>query len=127
MVNYRNQLLKNVSNLYGELIFFGPTHGTLIITWGSVYGLTRSIYEEIKDIYKVSLMCIRHIHPFHNNIEKIIHHFKKIIVIEENLGQLALLIKSQYLIKITSINQISGTPFKLNILKKRIIEVITNE
>lgn len=127
MVIYRNDLLNNVSELYGELIFFGPKNATLIITWGSVYGITKSIYNEIKDAYQVALTCIRHISPFHNNLKDILKTCKKIIIIEENLGQLALLIKAKYSVNVTSINQISGQPFKFNELKAKIIENIIHD
>lgn len=127
MVIYRNDLLNNVSELYGELIFFGPKNATLIITWGSVYGITKSIYNEIKDAYQVALTCIRHISPFHNDLKDILKNCKKIIIIEENLGQLALLIKAKYSVNVTSINQISGQPFKFNELKAKIIENIIHD
>ena len=49
---------------------------------------------------------------------------KKIIVIEENNGQLASLIKKKYLINLIQINTITGKPFKFNELKNKIINIV---
>ncbi len=128
MTEYRKNLLNNVTEIYSDINFLHKSNNnTLIITWGSTYGITKNIYDDIKNEYHVSLLCIRNLFPFHNKVMNILKKFNKIIVIEENLGQLALLLKSEYSIKINNINQVSGLPFNFDDLKKNIIKHINNE
>ena len=125
MTLYRNECLMNVTNYYSTLEIDGPENGDIIlITWGSVYGVVKTVYDELKNYSHISLLCIKYLNPLHVKLEKIIHNFKKIIVIEENLGQLAILLQAKYLIKVIQINQISGKPFKINHLKSKILSII---
>ncbi len=126
----RKNYLHSLKKIYQPLIMHGLTVGDiLLITWGSVYGLLKTIfYENIEKKYNlVTLLCLRNIYPIHSDLEKIINNFKKIIVIEENLGQLSLILKSFFLKKIITINQISGTPFSYKYLKKKIINIINDK
>lgn len=117
--------ISNISNLFKKIEILGKEKNTnIIITWGSVYGIVRSIYEDTKELQKnTSLICLRYLNPLPSELEKIIKSFKKIVIIEENMSQLAFVIRSKFLIETISINQVSGKPFIFNELKEKIINI----
>jgi len=127
MTNMRSNKLFEVRKLFLDLDVLGSAKGdVLIITWGSVFGIVRSVYDtlllEIKK--SVSLICLRYLYPLPLDLDVLISSFKKIIVIEENMGQLSFILKSYYLNNISCINQVTGKPFEFNILKSKILENI---
>ena len=125
MTKFRNDNLNSIIKLYLNLNIEGNDKGeNIIITWGSVYGTVKTIYDEIKYHIPLSILCLRYLYPLPLQLTDIINNFKNIIVIEENLGQLALILKSKYIKKIISINQVSGQPFNINYLKTEIINII---
>ncbi|HIH2762378.1 MAG TPA: hypothetical protein ACYCC8_01720 [Candidatus Azoamicus sp.] len=118
MVKKRKKNINDVANMFKKTDIIGKSHGNnLIITWGSVYGIVRSVYEELIEEYDISLIYIKYINPLPNDLKDILNSFKRIIIIEENLNQLDLIIRSKYLIDTKSINQVTGKPFKFNELK----------
>ncbi len=126
MVKSRYKKNLDVREKYQVLNIIGKKQNDfLIITWGSSYGVVRNVYDNlVENNYKISLLCLRYLNPFPKNLEKIIVSFKKILVIEENLGQLSFILRSKYLINIININQVTGKPFEFNILKFKIIDNI---
>jgi 2-oxoglutarate ferredoxin oxidoreductase subunit alpha len=121
----RQKKIHDISDIFKKTEIIGNIPGqNLLITWGSVYGITRSIYEELKnDKIELSLTYLRYLNPLPNDLKEIIISFKKIIVVEENLSQLAFIIRAKYLVNAISINQVSGKPFILNELKSKIIDI----
>ena len=127
MTKKRYEKFESIKKKFKKLNIFGKNSGNnLIISWGSVCGVVKNIYENYLNEEKnlVSLLCLRYLNPLPEDLEKIINSFKKIIIIEENLGQLAFIIKSKYLINVISINQVSGKPFETEKLKNIIIKEI---
>ena len=53
-----------------------------------------------------------------------INKFEKIVIVEENMGQLYFLFKSTYSLNILSINQVTGKPFDYLFLKNKILDII---
>jgi 2-oxoglutarate ferredoxin oxidoreductase subunit alpha len=50
--------------------------------------------------------------------------FKKVIVPELNLGQLALVLRAQFLVDIISYGKVQGKPFKVSELREKFLEHI---
>lgn len=126
MVKKRFDKINNVINFYQPLEILGNRNGDfLIITWGSVYGIVRSIYNDIYKNFNISLICLRYINPLPIELKDILYSFKNIIIIEENLGQLAYILRANYHINTININQVTGKPFDFTILKNKILNYIS--
>ncbi|MCL4547193.1 MAG: 2-oxoacid:acceptor oxidoreductase subunit alpha [Bacteroidetes bacterium] len=126
MVHKRKQKVENVKFDVPELEVEGDQEGELLILgWGSTYG---SITEAIKDAkakgYKASHAHLRYLNPFPKNIQDVLKRFKKVLIPELNLGQLAFLIRSTFLIDVIQLNKVQGQPFKILEIENKIIEVL---
>ncbi len=93
----------------------------LILSWGSTRGACRAgLQKLLKEGKKVSHMHLRWINPLPQDLGDILRRFKKILIPEINLGQLAAIIRSEYLIEPHQINIIRGRPF----LERDIIDAV---
>ena len=83
----------------------------LILGWGSTYGVCRGVCKILVDEgYKVSHAHLRYIKPFPKNLGELMGRFDKILVPEINNGQLAKIIRDEYLVEVIQFNQIRGLP-----------------
>ena len=62
--------------------------------------------------YKVSQAHLRYINPLPKNTKNVLHNFKKILIPEINLGQLAKIIKSEFLIDVEQFNLVQRITIK---------------
>lgn len=123
MVERRSLKISNISNILPQLNIIGDIKGdVLIISWGSVSGLLKSIYHDIIKTTdkKFSFISLKYLNPLPLNFEYILKSFNKIIVVEENLGHLSFILRAKYCINLININQVTGKPFDFLFLKERI-------
>ena len=84
----------------------------LVLGWGSTYGPIASAIEVLRASgEKVAQTHLRHLNPFPKNLGEILQKYPKVMVPEMNLGQLAMLLRSQFLKDVISLNQVRGLPF----------------
>ena len=53
---------------------------------------------------------LRHLNPFPANTAEVLRRYRRVIIPEMNLGQLALLIRGRYLVDALPYNQVRGLP-----------------
>ena len=88
----------------------------LIVGFGSTYGHLYSAMEELRGRgYKVALAQFQYINPLPANTAEVLLRYKKAVVAEQNLGQLAALLR----IRINGFapyqyNQVKGQPFMVS-------------
>ncbi|HFL8824409.1 MAG TPA: 2-oxoacid:acceptor oxidoreductase subunit alpha [Candidatus Azoamicus sp. OHIO1] len=125
MVKFRNKKFLDSAIDFDKTDVIGNSGGNcLIVTWGSVFGLVKSVHKKLIMLgHDLSMVCLRYLNPFPNDLSFIISSFKKILVIEENVSQLSFLLKSKYLINVIEIFQVTGRPFSFNELE---IEILKN-
>ncbi|WP_369379113.1 2-oxoacid:acceptor oxidoreductase subunit alpha [Streptomyces sp. cg36] len=109
-----------------DLTVDDPDHAdTLVIGWGSTYGpITAAVRRLRRDSIPIAQAHLRHLNPFPANLGTILARYRKVIVPEMNLGQLATLIRAKYLIDTHSHTQVNGMPFKAEQLATAVKEVI---
>ena len=97
----------------------------LILGWGSTYGPVRAAIDVLREGgAKVAQAHIKYINPFPKNLGEVLSKYPKVILPEMNLGQLAMLIRSEYLKDIISFNQVRGLPFSTTELVEATLEVL---
>lgn len=101
----------------------------LIVGFGSTYGHLYSAMKELqKKGHKVALAQFKYINPLPKNTAETLLRYKKVVVAEQNLGQLAALLR----IRINGFipyqyNQVKGQPFVVSELVKEFERVIISD
>ncbi len=126
MVHLRAQKVKNVQNDIPLQEVEGDEDAELlVIGWGGTYGsIKEAVVKARKEGYKVAQTHLNYINPFPKNLGEILSKYDKILVPEINLGQLAKLLKSEYLIDVIQFNVVRGLPLKSYDIKNKIIELL---
>lgn len=126
MVNLRTEKIKNIANELPLLEVYGEKEGDLLVVgWGGTFGAIRDAVNRVRaQGHKVSQAHLKYLYPFQKNLGEILHSFKKILIPELNLGQLATLIRSEYLIAPITLTKVQGLPFRASEVEEKILELI---
>ncbi len=125
MCKLREQKIKNIAEIIPDLEVDGDPEGDLLVLgWGGTYGtITEAINKAREKGVKVSQAHFKYLNPFPKNTADVLSRFKKVLIPEINLGQLAKLIKSEFLVNVESFNKMRGLPFKVADVEGKILEM----
>ncbi|NWF50346.1 MAG: 2-oxoacid:acceptor oxidoreductase subunit alpha [Ignavibacteriaceae bacterium] len=126
MVNKRKEKIEKAQQDVPDIIVEGDQQGELLVLgWGSTYGAIKEAINHVKaQGYQVSQAHIKYIHPFPKNLGDVLRKFKKILLPELNMGQMATVIRSTFLIDVIQFNKVQGQPLKVSEVENKIKEVL---
>ena len=126
MVKLRAKKVKNIENDIPELEIDGDADSELLVLgWGGTYGaITEAVDRLRKNGTKVAQAHFRYLFPMPKNTRAVLSKYKKILVPEINLGQLAILIRNEFLIPVEQLNLVRGLPLKSSDIEKKILEIL---
>ena len=85
----------------------------LVLGWGSTYGPIAAAVRRVRAAGgRVDQAHLRHLNPFPANLGEILRRYERVLLPEMNLGQLARLLRAEYLVDVQSFTQVTGLPFK---------------
>ena len=97
----------------------------LVVGWGGTFGsITASVSSMQAEGFSVSSIHLRHLNPLPRDIKEIMSRFDKVLVPELNMGQLNVLLRSQFLVDTIPFNKVQGQPFKVKELTRKIHELL---
>ncbi|MDQ3505174.1 MAG: 2-oxoacid:acceptor oxidoreductase subunit alpha, partial [Actinomycetota bacterium] len=98
----------------------------LVLGWGSTYGPIGAACRRLRaEGLEVAQVHLRHLNPFPSDLGPVLNRYERVVVPEMNLGQLALLLRAEYLVDIVGYNQVRGLPFRAAELADMLHGVIT--
>ena len=126
MVELRQQKVDVIANDIALAKSFGKGNGDLlVIGWGGTHGALRSAVETAQgNGMSVSHLHLRHLNPLPRNLGEILVKFQKVMIAELNMGQLAAIIRSKFLVDAVSLNKIQGKPFTITEVFNKITELV---
>ncbi len=126
MTDVRAWKIRNIANDIPPLQVFGDEDAdVLVLGWGSTFGPIRGAVKRVrKDGLKVAQAHMRYLNPFPANFGEVLNRYKTILVPEVNSGQLRHLLRSEYLVPAIGLNQVTGFPFKVSVIERKIREVM---
>ncbi|KAB2909927.1 MAG: 2-oxoacid:acceptor oxidoreductase subunit alpha [Ignavibacteriales bacterium] len=126
MVKLRDQKIKNIAKEAPKLEVRGEQKGDLLVLgWGSTYGaITEAVNRIMARGLKISQVHLRYINPIHPDLGDILKKFKRVLIPEINLGQMATVIRSKYLIDVVQFNRIQGLPIKASEIEEKILNML---
>jgi len=96
----------------------------LVLGWGSTYGPIGAAVGMVRESGgKVAQAHLRYLNPFPANTGEVLARYRRVLIPEMNLGQLAMLIRSRFLVDAISFTRVRGMPFKADELADAIKDV----
>lgn len=122
MVKLRAEKVARIAADIPPLKIFGQDRADLIVIgWGSTFGPIRTAVEQCREEgLSVAHVHLMHLNPLPSDLGAILSRFGKILVPENNMGQLSLLLRSKFLREVAGYNYITGQPFSVSELKDEI-------
>jgi 2-oxoglutarate ferredoxin oxidoreductase subunit alpha len=97
----------------------------LVLGWGSSYGTIRAAARRLREQgHKVAVAHLVHLNPMPTNTGDVVRAYRKVLIPEMNLGQLALLIRGRFLVDAQSFTKVQGLPIHLDELEAEMLKVI---
>ena len=128
MVSYRQEKINRIVNEIPDLEIFGDQDADLLVVgWGGTFGHLYSAVALMREAgKKVAFVHFHWISPLPKNTADVLRKFKKIVVAEQNSGQLAgyLRMKIENLPHIYQYNKIQGQPFQVKSLKDAFTKIM---
>lgn len=126
MVHLRAEKIARIANDIPDVQVHGEPEGqVLVVGWGGTCGAITAAVEEMQHRkVSVSSIHLRYLNPFPKNLGDVLSRFEKVLVAELNLGQLAMLIRSKFMIPAISYTKVMGKPFKISELIDKIEETL---
>jgi 2-oxoglutarate ferredoxin oxidoreductase subunit alpha len=125
MVTLRRKKIMNIQNDIPDLEVEGDKDSELLVVgWGGTYGAIKEAVTKAREKgYKIAQIHFCYLYPFPKNTKDILKSYKKILVPEINLGQLAYMIRSEFLVDVIQYNLVRGLPLRVSGILDKIIEV----
>ena len=126
MVKLRTKKINAIANDIPDLKVDGEDKGDLLVLgWGSTYGSIKDAVIKARNSgLTLSQAHLRYLNPLPKNTESVLKNFKKVLIPEINLGQLARIIRSEYLTPVEQLNLVRGLPLKVNDILEKITVLI---
>ena len=100
----------------------------LVLGWGSSYGPIGAACRRLRGAgLSIAQTHLRHLNPMPRNLGDVLRGYRRVIVPEMNLGQLALLLRAQYLVDIRSYTKVAGLPFQAEELADVLTDAVKGE
>jgi 2-oxoglutarate ferredoxin oxidoreductase subunit alpha len=101
----------------------GDDASLLVLGWGSTYGPIAAAVRTARAAgHKVARAHLRHLNPLPSNTGDVLKRYERVLVPELNLGHLAMLLRSRFLVDVASYTALRGLPFR----SEELVEAITS-
>jgi len=130
MVRLRQAKIDGIAQDIPLLTVDDPTGDAevLVLGWGSTYGPIGAAAELVRrDGGRVAHAQLRHLNPLPANTGEVVSRYRRVVVPEMNLGQLAMIIRARFLVDAIPFTRVRGLPFKSEELADALRDVIEHE
>lgn len=102
-----------------------PSGDLLVVGWGSTYGaIVGAVRQARLEGHSVSHLHLRHLNPLPRDTERVLRAFKRVLVPENNSGQLSSVLRSQFGLDLTPLPKLEGRPFLIREIRNAIEEMM---
>jgi 2-oxoglutarate ferredoxin oxidoreductase subunit alpha len=97
----------------------------LVLGWGSTYGAATAAVKRIRAReMSVAQAHLRHLNPMPPNLGEVLGRYRRVLIPENNLGQLATLIRARYLVDAVTLSGLRGRPFRIGEIERAIADLL---
>ena len=129
MTILREQKVAAIAHDIPPVEVYGPEDADLLMVgWGSTFGAIRAgVKRANRNGMKVAHAHLRHLNPFPANLGEVLAAYPRILVPELNRGQLARLLRAEYLAPAETYSKVTGQPFLASEILTKIANVLKDE
>jgi 2-oxoglutarate ferredoxin oxidoreductase subunit alpha len=126
MTEIRAKKIENMQSIIPDLEVDGDAEGEiLVLGWGGTKGsITEAVNDARRKGMKVSRAQLQYINPFPKNLGDVLSKFDKVLVPENNMGQLAKILRDKFLVPVIQFNKMRGLPLKTFEITEKIAEIL---
>jgi len=126
MTHMRQRKLDGIADAIAPLEVDDPDGADLLVLgWGSTAGTIRAAARRVRSGGgNVAVAHMRWVNPFPANTEEILRSYRRVLIPELNVGQLATLIRAKYLVDAKSYSKVQGLPIFGDELEQAIREML---
>jgi len=113
MTRLREERIARITNDIPELAVDDPDGADLLVLgWGSTYGAIQGAVRKLRRErgVKVAAAHLTHLNPLPANTGEVLRRYRRVLVPELNRGQLARLLRAEYLVDVESFSKVTGLP-----------------
>lgn len=129
MTRVRAAKVAGITPIGQDLLLTGKERGkVLLVGWGGTFGAIKAATLELQhEGVDVSAIHIRYLNPLPKRLGEFLKSFEHVVVPELNTGQLAMLIRSKYLVDAKPLTKVRGLPFAISEIKRAVHQVLSGE
>ncbi|MFC1526399.1 2-oxoacid:acceptor oxidoreductase subunit alpha [Candidatus Latescibacterota bacterium] len=127
MTQMRHEKIARIAHRIPPLEVWGPPSGELLVLgWGNTFGaIHTAVGNAMRAGKRVAGAHLRYLNPFPANLGEVLTRYEKVLVPEMNMGQLSVLLQSQFEVRVHSFSKVRGTPIKIAQIAQKIDELMT--
>jgi 2-oxoglutarate/2-oxoacid ferredoxin oxidoreductase subunit alpha len=100
-----------------------PGATLLVLGWGSSLGAIRAAARRVRASgHRLAVAHVRHLSPLPANTGEVLRRYERVLVPEMNTGQLARLLRAEYLVDVESYSKVEGKPLFAAELERELLE-----
>ncbi|MGI9610467.1 MAG: 2-oxoacid:acceptor oxidoreductase subunit alpha, partial [Acidimicrobiia bacterium] len=125
MTILREQKIASIADDIPDVEAYGPDNADLVVVaWGSTFGAVRAGVRNANAAgYEAAHIHLRHLNPLPKNLGEVLASYDTVLVPELNRGQLARVLRADYLIDTVTLSKVQGLPFKAGEISAKIAEL----
>jgi 2-oxoglutarate ferredoxin oxidoreductase subunit alpha len=100
-----------------------PGAALLVLGWGSSRGAIRAAARRVRaNGHRIAIAHLRHLNPLPANTGEVLRRYERVLVPEMNTGQLAQLLRAEFLVDVESYCKLEGKPLFAAELERELME-----
>ncbi|MGD0900104.1 MAG: 2-oxoacid:acceptor oxidoreductase subunit alpha [Thermoguttaceae bacterium] len=122
MVDLRAQKIEGIARDIPPAEAVGPAKGDLVVVgWGSTYGAIAAAVDEARQAgHRVAHLHLRYLNPFPANLGAVLAKYRRVLVPENNMGQLRSMLRDRFLVDAVGFSKVEGRPFRVREIQEKI-------
>ena len=128
MTHIRANKVAGIAKDIPELVIDGDADAdVLVLGWGSTWGPISEAVRRVRGRgQKAAHAHLVHLNPFPANLGEVLRSHRKVLVPEMNLGQLAKLVRAEFLVDAQSLTKVQGLAFSAAEIETKLVELIND-
>ncbi|OFZ53706.1 MAG: 2-oxoglutarate ferredoxin oxidoreductase subunit alpha [Bdellovibrionales bacterium RIFOXYC1_FULL_54_43] len=126
MVELRAEKVARVAQEIPSMVSYGdPKAEVLVLGWGSTAGVIKeAVHALCEKGLPIACAHLRHLNPLPKDLKPFLKKYPKVLIPENNMGQLWYRLRAEYLMDFEKLNKVQGQPFRADEIEAKIMSML---